>query len=611
MQQRPQDLRSHRTQPMFPEKGAATAAIGTRSFHDHFPTPPASKVSKRSSRKQHALPGLLFAGLLLALIYLALYPLFAGPTANHDSVRQELTNLLPWQPALFWTTAFPGFVTLLAHVPWLNPLAPGTSYANLLLILLVLAWLLNLLAVRIGKQAVQSWLSPRNERFFFWSIMLLTALFGLIMLFAPVVNNAMSRDMLLYAFYGRMVVFYHINPFAVLPSVFPRDQLYTILTASPNTGAIVPLPSAMAYGPVWLDCSLLVTLFARQNIAYTLLGFRLIGLVAHLTNILLLWAILTKIKPEARIPAILLYAWNPLILVLGISQMHLDIVLVLFLLLAILFFQRDSLLLCWVFTLLAVLVNVLFLPLLPLCLHLINQKLRFIHPGFRLLWCLGMLMISALILVLSYAPYWDHWGLEGLRVALAQTFWLQSAVNSLDAALLKLPMQLPAPVLEIVTPSRWAVGVLIIAGCFLLFSLWLANTLELVLFCGSWLLLILLLLLPTYWPWYLIVPLTLALCATNRGTTLLTILLSLGALLCYYWWQLPTVWQGQALSTIGLPLLLWGWIEFFVSTWRMTRPTLPPEQKKQRGISKFNFARNSRPSWFSRPSWPSRPQRRL
>src|SRR4051812_43203586 len=120
MQQRPQDLRSHRTQPIFPERSAATAAIGTRSFHDYdrFPMPPASKASKRSSRKQHALPGLLFVGLVLALIYLALYPLFAGSTANHDSVRQELTNVLPWQPAMFWTTAFPGFVALLAHIPW-------------------------------------------------------------------------------------------------------------------------------------------------------------------------------------------------------------------------------------------------------------------------------------------------------------------------------------------------------------------------------------------------------------------------------------------------------------------------------------------------------------
>jgi hypothetical protein len=153
--------------------------------------------------------------------------------------------------------------------------------------------------------------------------------------------------------------------------------------------------------------------------------------------------------------------------------------------------------------------------------------------------------------------------------------------------------------LWVVTPAHWAIGVLIVAGCFLLLSLWLAHTLELALFCTSWLVLLLILLLPMYWPWYIILPLALALCSANRGTVFLTVLLSLGALLCYYWWQYPNVWQGQALSTIGLPLVIWGWAEFFTSTWHMTRPVLPPETKKRRGIS--NFVRRSRPSWLSRP----------
>jgi hypothetical protein len=598
MQQHPQDLHLRQTQSALSEK---TVALDTQSVHLHnqqrYPVSPAKKRPLRSS---FAVPGLFFLGLLLGLTYLSLYPLFASPA--HDVVQEALPSLFPWLPTLFWTTAFPELPTLLARIPWLDPLSSGRT--TLLLFLLIVTWLLNLLAVNIGRKAAQSWLSPGREALFFWSIMLLTMLFGLIMFFAPISNSATSHDMLLYAFYGRMVVFYHVNPYVVPVSVFPHDSLYSLLATS-NTGSVTSLPLAISYGPVWLDASLLVTLFAGQSIANILIGFRLIGLFAHLLNALLLWSLLAKLKPEARISATLLYAWNPLILVLGVAQMHLDIVVALFLLLAVAFFLRDSLILCWVFALLAVLVNILFLPLLLLCLHLINLHLRFIRLGFRLLWYLGMLTITALILALAYAPYWEGWGIEGLRAALVQTFWLQGAINSLDAALLNLPMDLPKLVSWAAMPSHWTPGVLLIAGTFLLFSLWLANTLDLVLFCASWLFLILLLLLPTYWPWYLIVPFTLALCAKNRGTTLLTVLLSLGALLCYYWWQLPTVWKGQALGTIGLPFLLWGWIEFFSSTWRMTRPTLPPAQKRPRGIS--NFTRRSRPSWLSRPTWPSRP----
>ncbi len=599
MQQRPQNLHSRQTRSALSEK---TVALDTQSvqMHNqkHYSSP---SPKKRSPRGNFALPGLLFLGLLLGLTYLSLYPLFAGPA--HDGAQQALSALFPWQVMLFWTTALPEATALLARIPWLDPHS-AMGRTTLLLLLLLVAWLLNLLAVNSGRKAMRSPLSPVREALFFWSIMLLTTLFGLIMLLAPIANSATSRDMLLYAFYGRMVVFYHVNPYIVPVSIFPHDSLYTILTTS-TTGALAALPSAVSYGPVWLDASLLVTLFAGQNIANILIGFRAIGLLAHLLNALLLWSLLAKLKPEARISATLLYAWNPLILVLGVSQMHLDIVVTLFLLLSVAFFLRDSLILCWVFALLAVLVNVLFLPLLLLCLHLINQHLRFVRLGFRFLWYLGMLAITVLILALAYAPYWEGWGIEGVRAALVQTFWLQSAINSLDAALLNLPMQLPKLVSWAAQPSHWTPAVLLIAGTFLLFSLWLANTLDLILFCTSWLLLLLLLLLPTYWPWYLIVPFTLALCATNRGTTLLVVLLSLGALLCYYWWQLPTVWPGQALSTIGLPFLLWGWIEFFSSTWRMTRPTLPPAQKRPRGIS--NFVRRSRPSWLSRPTWPSRP----
>lgn len=596
--QHPQDLHSRQTQSALSEK---TAALDTQSVQLHNQQRyTASSSTKRSPRGSFAAPGLFLLGLLLGLTYLSLYPLFTSPA--HDVVQEALPTLFPWLSMLFWTTAFPAVAALLARVSWLDPLSSGRT--TQLLLMLVVAWLLNLLAVNIGRRATRSWLSRGREALFFWSIMLLTTLFGLIMFFAPVSNSVTSHDMLLYAFYGRMVVLYHVNPYIVPVSIFPHDSLYSLLTTS-NTGAVTSLSPAVSYGPVWLDASLLVTLFAGQSIANILIGFRLIGLLAHLLNALLLWSLLAKLKPEARISGTLLYAWNPLILVLGVAQMHLDIVVALLLLLAVAFFLRDSLILCWVFALLAVLVNILFLPLLLLCLHLINLHLRFIRPAFRLLWYLGMLAITALILALAYAPYWEGWGIEGLRVALVQTFWLQNAINSLDAALLNLPMELPKLVAWAALPTHWMPGVLLIAGTFLLFSLWLANTLDLVLFCASWLLLLLLLLVPTYWPWYLIVPFTLALCAKNRGTTLLTVLLSLGALLCYYWWQLPTIWKGQALITIGVPFLLWGWIEFFSSTWRMTRPTLPPAQKRPRGIS--NFTRRSRPSWLSRPTWPSRP----
>ena len=75
-----------------------------------------------------------------------------------------------------------------------------------------------------------------------------------------------------------------------------------------------------------------------------------------------------------------------------------------------------------------------------------------------------------------------------------------------------------------------------------------------------------------------------------------------GALLAYclaYW---PAHWSGEALVTIGLPMLAWGWTLFFLSTWQLAHhedEENPPPARKRLGLS--------RPSWPSRPSaWPTR-----
>src|SRR6266516_7782485 len=134
---------------------------------------------------------------------------------------------------------------------------------------------------------------------------------------------------------------------------------------------------------------------------------------------------------------------------------------------------------------------------------------------------------------------------------------------------------------------------MVIVGCLLLLGLWLADDVEFVVLFSSWVLLALLVLLPAYWPWSVIVPLALVLCSASRRTILLTQLLTLAAMgsCCFWFWQ-PT-WSSQALVTVGLPLLVWGWILFFTSTWEIAHAREPESfvnQPKKRGLS--------------HPSWP-------
>jgi len=577
-------FRSRRTQPALPGVTQPTVIISPTTPRPGPPPVRRTRIAWRTALQ------LSLLGALLELLLLALYPLLASTTHDGNTgqiVLQALPGLFPWLPSLYWTHAFPALSSLLSSVSWLN-ISDTTTGASVLLsfFLLVLATGVALLASRLGGRVIQERLSRIDKALFFWLILLATGIFGLTMLVAPIGLTIFSQDMLTYGLYGHMVAVQHVDPYGVLPG--SQDVLQTLVGVKATT----------PYGPVWTDISVLLALIARNSIAGTILVFRVLGLFAHLLNVVLLWAILTRAKPEIRLPATLLYAWNPLILLFGIAEMHQEIVLVCIILAAILLFQRNSPTIGWVFVLLASLVNFLWLPLLPLFFRLMLRQSRILRVGHRLLWWGGMLLISLVVVVLAYAPYWHAIGLAGVATQLQHTFLQDTPINSLDAALLHLPITSA----WLTSPHHWSFFVLGLAGLFLLLGLWLADTLELVALFSGWLLLMLGVLLPTYWPWYLIAPLALALCSTNRRTILLATFLSVASLLSYYW-LLTLTWTGQALVTIGMPLLIWGWLLFFSSTWQMTHVQ---EEKKPTETKAQRFTDRSRPPWFSRPSRPGR-----
>src|SRR2546430_11573032 len=508
MQRRPgrdrgsDSIRARRTQPALP--GATMPTVSKVAPLQQYPAglcEPQSPAKKRPDYGRRALLQLLSLGALLEILFLALYPLFAGVTSGNDAAKQALPGLFPWISRLYWTRAMPVLVQLLAQVPGFN-LATASGTINFLVLLLALSFILMFIAGRIGSRVGQERLLRPQVRALFCMIMIFTLVFSVTYLFAPCILT-LSQDVFLYGLYGRLVTVYHVNPYSVSPGIFPHDLLQQgILQGTQAVKGTRPP------GPVWIDLSIPVVLLARESVANVILGFRFKGLAAHLVNAVLIWVIVGKLKPEARIFATVLYAWNPLVLLLSINEMHLDVVVALFILLAILFFQRNSPILGWVLVLLAVLMNILCLLLLPLFFRLLTKEARILRAGRRVLLWLAVIVVSGADVVLSYAPYW---------------------------------------------------------------------------------------------PWFVIVPLALALCSASRRTILLTQLLTLGAMgsCCFWFWQ--PAWSSQGLVTVGLPLLVWGWVRSFTSSWEMTHAHNPEpleNQPKRRGLSGPAFP--SRPSWSGR-----------
>jgi len=283
-----------------------------------------------------------------------------------------------------------------------------------------------------------------------------------------------------------------------------------------------------------------------------------------------------------------------------VSEMHYEMVVITFLLLGALFFQRRSFLLSWLCVVLATLISMICLLLLPLFFKLLWKETHMMRGGRRFLWWLALTCLSAVIVVLAFAHYWRGWGLAGFVSNLQQTFLQGNAVHSLDAAILYLPMGFPVFLSWLSAPGHWTILAGITVGSLLLFALWLVDTLELLLLFSSWIFLVLTILLPAHWPWFMLLPLALAIVSASRRTMLLAMLLTMGAVLEYYFLLWPKVWPNLALVTIGLPLLIWGWTLLFTATWYMTGQK-DTEQPPPKLIKGFHLSRSSFPS---RPSWP-------
>ncbi len=595
MQQPPRQstrsLRAGRTNPALPSARLPTTPVYVSAApRQRWPQMPAGK---RGSTLRRVFWQLALLGFLLGLCFALLYPLF-GEALPASFVAQALPRAFPWLTRFLWTKQWPALVALFSHISWLNlQAASPATIANLALLLLGLASLLLWLAARVGQRAVKDRL-PKGPMLVLLALVCLFTLFlGTLFVLLP---GGLAQETLLSGLYGRLILVYHVNPYLAGPGLLARDPLYRALAP----GSFIP----PLVGPLWLDLTVLPAWLAQGDPLKTVLAFRAAGLGLHIINALLIWGILARLRPEVRLTGTIFYAWNPALLLLGVSEAPTNLAVIFFLLFGAFLLQRRSLLLGWACFVLAALINPLCLLLLPLFLRTLAREMRLVSRGGRAFWWLFCLLLFALIVALAYAPYWSGLGINGIAQSLRAVFWPDGAQSSLLTALSKLPFANWPVAAWLLTPHHWLILPTIIIGGLLLLGLWITDNLELALLFSSWIFLVLFIFLPVNTPWLVLIPLGLSLASSSRRTVLLAHLLAAGALVAYclaYW---PGHWSGQALVTIGLAALVWGWTLFFLSTWQMTRRE--DEEEEPVGRKRLSL---SRPSWPSRPAaWPtSRP----
>jgi alpha-1,6-mannosyltransferase len=140
----------------------------------------------------------------------------------------------------------------------------------------------------------------------------------------------LSTDLLTYATYGRLAVVYSQNPYLSGPGAVPSDPLVQWLDTRPE--------HASPYGPVWTTLSLgMAWLTVGLDPLGQAISYRVLGALVHLVGMAVVW----QLAPGQRASSLLLFAWNPLLLVEGVGSGHNDELMMVLALAGLLFLVRE------------------------------------------------------------------------------------------------------------------------------------------------------------------------------------------------------------------------------------------------------------------------------
>jgi alpha-1,6-mannosyltransferase len=202
-----------------------------------------------------------------------------------------------------------------------------------------------------------------------------------------------AMDMFHYQAMGRIAWVFHENPLTTAQGALP----YPIGMSWSDTPSV--------YGPIWSLIVWPVSRLPGDHYIAGLLAFKGMAAVSYLGCTYLIWSIVRRTRPGEELLAVVLFAWNPFIVMRVLGNGHNDLWMMLFALLAFERAERRSWTTSLVCLSLSVLVKYTTVLLGPLLLLYI-----WTHAGGsrseRALLIGGALLISLAIAAVTYAPFW-------------------------------------------------------------------------------------------------------------------------------------------------------------------------------------------------------------
>ena len=274
------------------------------------------------------------------LLFITVVICFAMPSIIYLAKNQSIYNFI-YQ----WTFIFKIPKTISAK--WINTIC----FIGLMSIMFIL----YMLVVKHCNKIFE------NKKQLIIAICIISVLFALIIPYT-------STDVYSYIANGWSDSHYHENPY--YKSVGQISDEHQVRDQMQNKIANCWRYETVVYGPLWTLICKLLTNISFGNIDVALAIFKGTNLIVHLINCLLIWKITHKKK------FVLIYGVNPAILFEALSNVHNDIFIVLFILLAVYFAtKKKNLILSVAFVAMATAIKYLGILILPfIILYYVREK---------------------------------------------------------------------------------------------------------------------------------------------------------------------------------------------------------------------------------------------
>lgn len=237
---------------------------------------------------------------------------------------------------------------------------------------------------------IASQLAPTRRR-----IMLVFGVAAILSTVLAFTYPLLSDDMFYGIMGARTFSCYGQNPFATPPSRFPHDPFLPYAGWRDLT---------MPYGPLWVVISGLVAKISDRGLLATVLAFKALNVGVFLLTTGLLARLLAKRTPRTALAGLILWAWNPLVLVEVASSAHNDIVMISLIVAACTFAAARRPTPALLMLALAVAAKYVAILLVPFfALHFIHRHANW-RAGIRAL--IPGVGLSLVALAALYVPFW-------------------------------------------------------------------------------------------------------------------------------------------------------------------------------------------------------------